>query len=291
MKLVIVLRCWRGLRTLVPGAGRGGCAREVEREVAVERLQRVGRVEHDGVRLGRGLVTKAEVVVEELAPGPSPLRDVVLGEQVLADVVEDTVADVARVGDIGERTEPVRVVRRRDARVVRARLTQRGPERVVPRAVEAAEEQPRHRGRRVRRASGTFRAGRQADDETHDQDDGNHPTTVHDPYLACSWIPRRAARHSDTDPQRPREARHHERCERTRTRRRECWVSAWAEFRSPQLARRRTAPTEHVSDAQVRRRSQRVSCTSIIVSTRYAIATQGKGNIPARAIACRGFPR
>ena len=64
------------------------------RSALVERVEALGVLLVDDVALDlqrrrqlAGLL--AEVVVEELAPRPTPLRDVVLGEQVLADVVED----------------------------------------------------------------------------------------------------------------------------------------------------------------------------------------------------------
>src|SRR6266508_3258137 len=79
------------------GARRGGCAREVHAGKGVpEPFEPVARLEGDRRGLGRCLVSQSEVVIEELAPGPAPLRYTVLREQVLADVVEDAVADVPR---------------------------------------------------------------------------------------------------------------------------------------------------------------------------------------------------
>ena len=93
---MIVLRCWRGLRTLVPVPGAAGVR---EKSSAPRSLWNdssgSAALNAIGFDSAGGLVAQAEVVVEELAPGPSPLRDVVLGEQVLADVVEDAVADVS----------------------------------------------------------------------------------------------------------------------------------------------------------------------------------------------------
>ena len=78
-------------------AVRGRSAPEVDRvEVVSERLERIGGAEPDRLDLDHALVSQAEVVVEELSPDPAPLRDVVLGEQVLPDVVEDPVADEPR---------------------------------------------------------------------------------------------------------------------------------------------------------------------------------------------------
>src|SRR5207249_6074203 len=82
---------------LLPGrrdarAAGGGRAREGDRQVALELLERVVPVERDRRLLGGRLVAQAEVVVEELAPRPTPPRDAVLREEILPDVVEDPVA-------------------------------------------------------------------------------------------------------------------------------------------------------------------------------------------------------
>ncbi len=82
-----------------------------------ELLERVFLVVCDRRALGRRLVTESDVVIDELAPCPSPLRDLVLGEHVLTDVVEDAVGDVARIGTGDHRADAVAVVRRGDARV------------------------------------------------------------------------------------------------------------------------------------------------------------------------------
>ncbi len=82
-----------------PRAWGCGRAEEVDRaEVVPEPLQRVARVEGDRRMLDGqlALVAQTERVIHELPPRPAPLRDPVLGEEVLADVVEDAVADEAR---------------------------------------------------------------------------------------------------------------------------------------------------------------------------------------------------
>ena len=82
-------------------------------------------------------------MVDELAPGPAPLGDAVLGEDVLPEVVEDPVRDLAWRGAAGHGADAVRVVRRRDPGVLRARLP---PVRVVV-VVAAAVERANKRGR------------------------------------------------------------------------------------------------------------------------------------------------
>src|SRR5207253_2110805 len=86
------------------------------------------------------LVAQVERVVDELSPEPADLRDTVLREDVLADVVEDAVADVTRRRAAFHRADPVGVRRGRgDARVVDARLSPRRVRGVVAAAVERAE--------------------------------------------------------------------------------------------------------------------------------------------------------
>src|SRR5207249_5119648 len=77
-------------------AGRCGRPREADgAEVVRERLERIACIEADGRGVARSPVSEPDVVIEELAPDPAPLRDVVLGEEVLTDVVEKAVADVS----------------------------------------------------------------------------------------------------------------------------------------------------------------------------------------------------
>src|SRR5215831_12656038 len=123
MKLLIVLTCCRGELLPVPGAAG-------VRELVVP------VVWHVGVLCGL-LVAQADGVVDELAPRPAPLRDVVLGEEVLADVVEDAVADVARRWAGGHLAVPD-VVRGRDTGELRPCLPPRGVSRVVAAPVERA---------------------------------------------------------------------------------------------------------------------------------------------------------
>ena len=82
-------------------------------------------------------------MVDELAPRPAPLRDVVLREDVLADVVEDPVADVPRRRTGHHHAHVVPVVRRRDAQVLRSRLTPVG----MPEIVSAPVQRANLRGR------------------------------------------------------------------------------------------------------------------------------------------------
>ncbi len=120
-------------RRAVAGAGRGGRAREVDRaEVVREPFERVLRGERDGRLLAGRLVPETEAVVEELPPHPAPLRDAVLREEVLADVVEDAVADVARRRPGLHLRDPVRVGEGRQPQVRPVALAPGRVRRVVP---------------------------------------------------------------------------------------------------------------------------------------------------------------
>ena len=140
---------------LLPGndsAGPGRCrrAREVDRQVALELLETIVAVESDRRTLRGRLVAEAEIVIEKLAPGPAPLRDAVLREQVLADVVEDTVADVSRRRSADHAGDAVGVHGSRDAQERHTRLSPRVMRDVVSVAVQRAPRGPRARrcGRR-----------------------------------------------------------------------------------------------------------------------------------------------
>jgi hypothetical protein len=121
-------------------AVRGWGAREVDRpEVVDEVLERIAGVERDRRVLGRPFVAEADVVIHELAPEPPDLRDAVLREEALADVVEDAVADDARGRPGHPPAHAVGVVRRRHAQVLRSCLAARGVQDVVAASVEAPE--------------------------------------------------------------------------------------------------------------------------------------------------------
>src|SRR5205085_2115623 len=125
-------------------------------EVVGEPLEWIARAECDRQMLRVGLVAQAEVMVHELSPGPAPLRDAVLGEQVLADVVEDAVADPPRRRAGGHRGHAVGVVRRRDAQVVRAGAAPGGIRLVIAVAIQGpvlSRGLRRRRWVRVRRRS------------------------------------------------------------------------------------------------------------------------------------------
>ena len=88
---------------------------------------------------------QAEGVVEELTPGPAPLGDPVLGEDVLVDVVEDAVADVAGVRAALRRADAVGVVGGADPQVGRLDWPHVGVGDVVAAAVETFDGE-RHGG-------------------------------------------------------------------------------------------------------------------------------------------------
>src|SRR6266480_3052467 len=81
-----------------------------------------------------------------MAPRPAPLRDTVLGEDVLVDVVEDSVANEPRVRPGYGLAAPVGVAGRRDPGVGRVRLTLRRMGDVVAEAVEALDVEADRRG-------------------------------------------------------------------------------------------------------------------------------------------------
>src|SRR5262245_61757095 len=90
-------------------AGSCGCrgARERGRAAGVGvALELVALVVGHARILGRLLVTEADVVVDELAPDPAPLRDVVLREEVLTDVVDDAVAHIPWRRSVHEAAHP-----------------------------------------------------------------------------------------------------------------------------------------------------------------------------------------
>ena len=120
-----------------PGALSGRRAEEVQyAEVVLKLLQRILCVEGHRHVLGGGLVPEADVVVDELAPDPAPLRDPVLREDVLPDIVEDGVADMTRRRARDHLSDAVGVVRGRDPQVLRAGLPPVGMEHVVPASVQ-----------------------------------------------------------------------------------------------------------------------------------------------------------
>ena len=71
-------------------------------EVVLERLERVAGLagERSARILGGRFVPQAERVIDELPPEPTELRDAVLREQIHPEVVEDQVADGARIGSL-----------------------------------------------------------------------------------------------------------------------------------------------------------------------------------------------
>src|SRR5262249_48174172 len=73
-----------------------------------------------------------------LPPAPPPLRVFFRGEGVVAGVVEDPVAAVARRGPPPHLADPVGVVRRRNAEVLRPRLSPRGMSGIVAAPVKGA---------------------------------------------------------------------------------------------------------------------------------------------------------
>ena len=122
-------------------ARRGG--RAVEGHLPgsfAERLERIVGVEGDRRVLARRLVTQADVMVDELSPDPAPLRDVVLAEEVLADIVEHAVADAARRRAALHGGHAIGVVRRPHARVRRSGLPPGRMRHIVAAAVECPDE-------------------------------------------------------------------------------------------------------------------------------------------------------
>ena len=148
---------------LLPGIGDTGTryhARAGERddtEVVGELLQRVGAVERD---VGRrtDLVPEAEGVVEELAPRPQPLGGTVFREDVLAEILEDPVADEPAVRAAHRLAVPVRVPGVGHPWVRLAGLAPFGMGAVVPATVQALHLEPECRrgvpGRGQHRATG-----------------------------------------------------------------------------------------------------------------------------------------
>jgi hypothetical protein len=118
------------------GARRRGRACEIDRQVALELLERVMGVERNRRVLSALFVAKAEVVIEELPPRPAPLRDAVLREEVLPYVVEDAVADVSRRRPGDHPRDAVGVVRGGNSNVRRSRLPPGDVQAVVLRSVQ-----------------------------------------------------------------------------------------------------------------------------------------------------------
>ena len=124
------------------GAGAGRRRRAVEghlAEVVRELLEGIVRVEGNRRVLGRRLVAQADVVVDELSPDPDPLRELVLAEEVLAEIVEHAVADPARRRPASHGGDAVGIVRRPEARIRGARLSPRLVRHVVATAVEGPD--------------------------------------------------------------------------------------------------------------------------------------------------------
>ena len=165
---VDVLTCRRGPR---PGGRRRACERHL-REVIRERLEWIVRVEGEWHACAGRFVAKTEVVVHELAPDPGPLGQRVLGEDVLADVVEHAVAHVPRRWTADDGADAVGVIGRPDTLVERVRASPIGVERIVPAAVERADDE------RGRGCGG--RIDREDDDREEQCEGGTESPLTHD---------------------------------------------------------------------------------------------------------------
>ena len=107
----------------------------------------VARVEREPRAFARRFVAKVEIVVHELAPDPGPLSESVLGEDVLAGVVEHPVAHVPDRGTAVHHADAIGVVRGGDAQVSRVRAPPIAVAQIVVVAVErSGQERVRGRG-------------------------------------------------------------------------------------------------------------------------------------------------